>query len=134
MVGRKIPREDLFFLSRVLSFPLFLFFLYGPQVDPFFYSLFFLSACRMIRGHEEVLTSQARRRRGTPQKTPTTSSLVAVMSTKELRLYSQIPSKIRLETSDGVATSTFGEVDNVIYFTQEQFAARLRLLVLSLVK
>ena len=69
----------------------FFFLLYGPQVDPFFYSPFFLSACRIARGHEEVSTNQAGHRTGTPQETPTASSLVAAMSTKELRLYSQIP-------------------------------------------
>ena len=42
----------------------------------------------MERGHKEVLTSQARCRRGMPQEAPTASSLVAVMSTKQLRLYS----------------------------------------------
>ena len=34
----------------------------------------FLSACRMARGHEEVLTSQAGRKSGTPRETPTASS------------------------------------------------------------
>ena len=38
---------------------------------------FFLSACRMARGHEEVSTSQVKRRRGTPWETPTSSNLVA---------------------------------------------------------
>ena len=41
---------------------------------------FFLFACRMERGHEEVSTSQARRRRGIPRETPTVCSLVAAMS------------------------------------------------------
>ena len=56
------------------------------------------------------------------------------MSAEELRLYSQIPTEISLETSDGSVTSTFGEADNAVYFTQEQFAAGLRLLIPSLVK
>ena len=42
----------------------------------------------MIRGYEEVSNNQAWRRRVTPRETPTASSLVVVMSTKELRLYS----------------------------------------------
>ena len=50
------PPRDFFFLSRVLSYPLFLFLLSGPQVDPFF-SPFFISTCRIARGHEEVSTS-----------------------------------------------------------------------------
>ena len=36
--------------------------------------------------------------------------------------------------SDGLAASTIGEVDNAIYFTQEQFTVRLRFPVPSLVK
>ena len=56
------------------------------------------------------------------------------MTVEELRLFSQIPSKISLETSDDTVTSTFREADNVIYFTQEQFATWLHLLVSSLVK
>ena len=81
----------------------------------------------MARDHEEVSTSQAGRRRGTLRETPTASSLVATMSAEELRLYSQIPVEIILETSDGAATTTVGEANNVIYFTWEQFAAGLRL-------
>ena len=88
----------------------------------------------MARGHDEVLTSQARHRRGTPREAPTASNLVAAMSTEELRLYNQILVEINLETSDGATTSTFGEADNAVYFTREQFAAGLRLPVPSLVK
>ena len=36
--------------------------------------------------------------------------------------------------SDGPAVSTIGEGDNVVYFTREQFAARLRFALSSLVK
>ena len=46
--------------------------------------LLFLSACRMARGHKEVLTSQTRRKRGTPWETPIASSLVIAMSVDEL--------------------------------------------------
>ena len=88
----------------------------------------------MERGHEEVLTSQARHRRGTPWETPTASSLVAAMSVEELRLYNKIFAEISLEMSDGAATSTFGEANNVVYFTQEHFAVRLRLPVPLLMK
>ena len=52
----------------------------------------------MESGHEVVLTSQARSRRGTPQATPTVNSLVAAMPTEELRLYNQILAEISLET------------------------------------
>ena len=51
----------------------------------------------MVRGHREVLTSQARRKRGTPLETSTVSSLVVAMFVEELRLYNQIPAKINLE-------------------------------------
>ena len=39
----------------------------------------------MTRGYKEVSNSRARRRRVTPRETPTASSLVAAMSTAELR-------------------------------------------------
>ena len=73
----------------------------------------------MARGHGEVSTSQAGRRRGTPLEIHIASSLVVAMFIEELRLYSQIPVEIRLETSDGAATTTVGEADNVVYFTRE---------------
>ena len=94
----------------------------------------FLSTCRMAIGHEEVSTSQVGHRRDTPRGMPTTSSLVVAMSIEELRLYIQIPIEISLETLDDATTSTFREVDNVVYFTWEQFSNRLRLHVPSLVK
>ena len=132
-MGCRISRGDFFFLSRVLSSPTFLFLLYGPQVNPFFYSPF-LSSCRMARGHEGVSTSQAGRRKGTPRETPTVSSLVVAMFAEELRLYIQIPPKISLETSDSAIISTLGESNNAAYFTWEQFVVRLRLPIPSLVK
>ena len=88
----------------------------------------------MAKGHKEVSTSQARHRRGTPRETPNAISLVVVMPTEELRLYSQIPTEINLKMSDNATTTTVKEADNVVYFTQEQFAARLHLPVPSLVK
>ena len=56
------------------------------------------------------------------------------MSIEELRLYSQIPTEISLETSNGVATSIAREVGNVVYFTREQFSTGLHLPIPSLVK
>ena len=117
-MGCKIFRGDFFSLSRVLF--------------SLFFSFFF--ACRMERGHEEVLTSQARHRRGTSWEMPTASSLVAAMSVEELRLYNQIFAEISLEMSDGATTSTFGEANNVVYFTQEHFSVGLRLPVPLLMK
>ena len=70
----------------------------------------------------------------TPREKPIASNLVVVMSTEELRLYSQVPAEINLKVSNGLATLTVGEVDNSIYFTREQFAIGLRFLVSSLVK
>ena len=64
----------------------------------------------------------------------TASNLVATMSTKELRLYNQVPVEISLEMLDGPTTSTIGEADNAIYFTGEEFAAWLCFPVPSLVK
>ena len=56
------------------------------------------------------------------------------MFVEELSLYSQIHVEIILETSDNATTSTFGEIDNAIYFTREQFVVGLHLPVPSLVK
>ena len=50
-----------------------------------------LGTHQMEKGHEEFSTSRTGHRRGTPWETPIASSLVAAMSAKELRLYSQIP-------------------------------------------
>ena len=88
----------------------------------------------MVRGYEKVSNSQARCRRETPQETLIASSLVVAMFAKELKLYSQVPIEISLEMSDNPVASTIREADNAIYFTQEQFSAELRFLVLSLVK
>ena len=95
--------------------------------SPSFFFFFLIFCCKMARGHEEVLTNQARRRRGTPWEMPTASSLVAAMSIEELRLYSQILAEISLETLDSTATSTVREAENAIYFTREQFVVGLRL-------
>ena len=92
---------------------------------PFF--LFYIFSYRMERGHKEVLTNQARCRRGTPRETPTTSSLVSTMSIEELRLYSKISTEISPKTLDSATTSIVGEAGNVVYFTWEQFASRLHL-------
>ena len=88
----------------------------------------------MGRGHEETSTSQVRCKRGTPREKPTVSSLVATMSLEELRFFNQVPVIIRLEVSDGTATPTIGEADNVVYFTREQFVAGFRFPISSLVK
>ena len=92
----KIFKGDFFYLSRVL--------LNGSQADPFF----FLFACRMAKGYEEVSNSQVGRWRGAPWETPTTSNLAAAMSVEELRLNNQVPAEINLEMSDNPATSTIG--------------------------
>ena len=65
--------------------------------------------------------------------TPTVSSLVTAMSVEELRSFSQVPSNIRLKVADSPAAPTIGKEDNVVYFTREQFTARLRFFVKSLV-
>ena len=65
-------------------------------------------------GYKEVSSSQARHQRVTPWETPTASSVVAAMSTEELRLYNLVPTEISLEMSDGLAISTVWEVDNAI--------------------
>ena len=88
----------------------------------------------MTRGHKEASTSQAGCKRGTPQETPIISSLFTATSIEDMRSFRQVPAAIRLETSDDAATLTMRAVDNVVYFTREQFVAGLCLPVPSLVK
>ena len=95
---------------------------------------FFFFACRMARGHNETSTYQVGHRRGTPWESPTASNLVVAMSVEELRSFCEVPANVSLELSDRVDVSTVGGVDNVVYFTQEQFSVGLRFLISSLVK
>ena len=62
------------------------------------------------------------------------TSLVVAMSVEELRSFRQVPTAIRLDVSDDMATPTKGVADNAVYFTRENFAAGLCFLVPSLVK
>ena len=52
----------------------------------------------------------------------------------ELRSFSQVPVDIRLEVENCLAALTIEGVDNVIYFTREQFVVGLRFPIPSLVK
>ena len=88
----------------------------------------------MERGEEKASTSRTRRRRGAPLESPTTSSLVAAMSVEELRFFCQVSIDISLELLNGVDVSIVGWADNSVYFTQEQFVARLRNPISLLVK
>ena len=87
-----------------------------------------------MRGQEETSTSQVGRRRGSSRESPTSSSLVASMSVEELRSLCRVPDIINLELSDGPTSFTVGQANNAVYFTWEQFTARLRFPVSSLVK
>ena len=87
-----------------------------------------------MRGQEETSTSEIVRKKGSIWELPTTSSLVSSMSMEELRSFCQVPDDISLELSDGPACSTVGQAHNAIYITWEQFAARLRFSISSLVK
>ena len=88
----------------------------------------------MARGKEETSTNQTGRKRGTPLKMSTASTLVATMFVEELRSFNQVPTDISLKFSGDTTASTIGEVDNAVYFTQEQFIVRLRFPIPSLVK
>ena len=59
---------------------------------------------------------------------------MAYMYVEELRSFCQVPDGVSLELLDGSAFSTVGQTDNVVFFTQEQFAAELHFPVSSLVK
>ena len=65
---------------------------------------------------------------------PTISSLVTAMSVEEFRSFNQVPADIRLEVANDTATPTIGGVDNVVYFTYEQFSTGLLFPIPSLVK
>ena len=65
---------------------------------------------------------------------PTISSLVAAMSVKELRSFSQVSTVIKPEVSDDTVVPTIGGADNIVYFTREQFYTGLRFSIPSLVK
>ena len=56
------------------------------------------------------------------------------MSVDELRSFNLVPADIILEVADDPTAPTIGGVDNVVYFTREQFAAGLRFPIPSLVK
>ena len=73
----------------------------------------------MARGQEETSTSQVGHKRGTPQESPTASSLVATMSIEELRSFYQVLANISLELSNEAPVSIVGGANNVVYFTRE---------------
>ena len=56
------------------------------------------------------------------------------MSMEELKSLYQVPHGVSLQLSDGLACFAVEQADNTVFFTQEQFAARLRFPVSSLVK
>ena len=60
---------------------------YGMELIPLSSPLLLLSACSMERGQEETSTSQAGRRRGPSQDSPSTSNLISSLSMEELRSY-----------------------------------------------
>ena len=103
-----------------------LIFIFSPTV--------LLSACSMARGQEETSTSQVGRRRGPSQESPSASSIISSFSMDEVRSYCQIPEDIDFELSEGPTKSIMGDKYNVVFFTREQLAIRLRFPVSSLVK
>ena len=62
------------------------------------------------------------------------SNLVVIIFVEDLRSFKQVPTTIRLEMSDDMATLTMGAADNSIYFTLKQFSTGLCLPIPSLVK
>ena len=71
----------------------------------------------MTRGQEETFTSQAGRRRGLPQGTPSTSNIISFLSMEELRAYCEIPDDIDIMLSESPVENIVGEEYNVGYFT-----------------
>ena len=93
-----------------------------------------LSAYSMARGQEETSTSQAGRRWGPSRESPFASNIISSLSIDEVRSYCQILEDIDFELLNGSAESTVGEEYNIVFFTRENLATRLRFLVSSLVK
>ena len=60
-----------------------------------------LSACSMARGQEDTSTSQAGRKWGPSQESPSVSSIISSLSMDEVRSYCQIPEDIDFEFSKG---------------------------------
>ena len=58
---------------------------YDMELTPLSSVLLLLSTCSMVRGQEEISTSQAWRRRGSSQDTPFASSIISSLSMEELR-------------------------------------------------
>ena len=85
-------------------------------------------------GQENTSTSQAGRRRGPSQDTPSASIIVSPLSMKELRSYCQIPNNNDFKFSDNPAEPTVDEEDSVVYFTREQLSIGLCFPISSLVK
>ena len=88
----------------------------------------------MARGQEETSISQPSRKRGPTQGMPSTSSIISSLSMEELRAYCHIPNDIDVVLSEGSVENTMGYEYNVVFFTREQLAARLRFPVSSLLK
>ena len=88
----------------------------------------------MARGEEETSTSQAGRRRGPARWARSASHIASSLTMEELRTYGEIPDGIDLKLMDKPDKSTLGGEHNVVFFTREQLAARLRFPVPSFVK
>ena len=57
----------------------------------------------MTRGQEETSASQADRKRGPTQRTPSISSIIYSLSMEDLRAYCEIPDDIDVMLSEGSA-------------------------------
>ena len=88
----------------------------------------------MTRDQEETSTNQAGCKRDPGLDMPSTSSIISSLSMEELRSYCHIPYNIDFELLEGPAESTISKEDGAVYFTREQLAAELHLLVSSLIK
>ena len=62
------------------------------------------------------------------------SHIVSSLTMEELRTYYEIPDDINLKLMDKLDESTLGGEHNAVFFTREQLVARLRFLMLALVK
>ena len=79
-------------------------------------------------------SSQAGRRRGPTQGTPSASRIISSLTKEKLRAYCNGPDNIDLTLMEEPAESTMGGEHNSVFFTRVYLVAELRFRVPALVK
>ena len=88
----------------------------------------------MARGPEATSTHQASNERRPTRGMPSTSSIISSLTMEELRVYCDVPTNIDLKLMEELDDSTLDGEHNAMFFTRENFAARLCFPVPTIVK